>query len=379
MAYVPRTNRTYKLSSQYEDLSGPGTIYVASDPKVVQLIEAAGGTCTADPRLRLGTGVLICQNVDADQYKRLYTSQSGKTGENALQIQAHSAKGQTQQDLCPPDEPLIALIRGPKDDPRTIPVCKMRNGDYRVGGRKRGLLHIKNDNQPFFVKIQHPKNSALEKIFRMERNQPDFQERVLQDIQKIASVCGSPEVGWLFLNHLLDQLWIKQTLVIIRHGGQESITKRGVFTPFTSPDDQPNRDPTDPAYKTNHYLSPVTRTGIPVHDSTGKRLHLYGHGTGEGTGGRVFYNPEFWPNKKVCPSGITSDVVLQHELLHAYRYAGGQIDFRPPKANDSFAGKPLTPGNFPTKEEIWPVEKENLYRAAQTPPIRARKGYTNDC
>jgi hypothetical protein len=211
---------------------------------------------------------------------------------------------------------------------------------------------------------------------------PDFRERVLQDLWKIAKVCESTgKVGWLFLNHLLDQLWAKQTLVVIRHGGQESLTKPGVLTPLTSPDDQPNRDPTDRSYKTNHYLAPVTKVGIPVHDSTGTPRPLYGKGTGEGTGSRVFYNPEFWPNTKVCPSGMTSDIVLQHELLHAYRYAGGETDFRPPDSKvDTFNGKPVVDQkDFFTKEEIEIVTRENLYRAARNPLIRARQGYNTDC
>jgi hypothetical protein len=61
-------------------------MYVASDPNTITLMEAAGGTCAADPRLRLKPGMVVCQNVDANQYKTLLASRS----RSSLQAKAPS-------------------------------------------------------------------------------------------------------------------------------------------------------------------------------------------------------------------------------------------------------------------------------------------------
>jgi hypothetical protein len=112
-------------------------------------MEAAGATCSSDPSLRLRAGAVICQNVDPVKYKNLLAnSRSPKVktvvgggrvlqaknfpgGKGVSQAKAPSSGGrQAQQDLCPPGETLIDVMQGPESDSRTLPVCKMSNGNY---------------------------------------------------------------------------------------------------------------------------------------------------------------------------------------------------------------------------------------------------------
>lgn len=61
IAYVPRTNKTYKLESGCEDLQGSDVILVATNPEELQKMEDAGGYCfqesNRDPNR------YVCQNV----------------------------------------------------------------------------------------------------------------------------------------------------------------------------------------------------------------------------------------------------------------------------------------------------------------------------
>jgi hypothetical protein len=81
IAFVPRTNKTYQLSSQCEDLSGPGIQWVADNPGIIQAMKAAGGTCSPDPGMRLRPGSMICRNVNAEKYKSLTSGPNAPCGD----------------------------------------------------------------------------------------------------------------------------------------------------------------------------------------------------------------------------------------------------------------------------------------------------------
>src|SRR5262245_1719583 len=81
IAFVPRTNKTYQLSSQCEDLSGQSIQWVADNPGIIQAMKAAGGTCSPDPGMRLRPGSVICRNVNADKYKSLTAGPNAPCGD----------------------------------------------------------------------------------------------------------------------------------------------------------------------------------------------------------------------------------------------------------------------------------------------------------
>jgi hypothetical protein len=169
---------------------------------------------------------------------------------------------------------------------------------------------------------------------------------------------------------------VKGAKVVIRHGANASNSKPGCYTPFTRPGESGRVS--DAAWVD------ATAAGVDVRDSSGNTLGgvlstiatwIFGplKGTGNGVDGSVFYRPESWPNMNCCPSGLTSDVALMHELLHAFRFANGAAN------NTPFPTGSADASNYGVQEEFWVVQRENAYRANRSPALRARICYLKDC
>ncbi len=264
------------------------------------------------------------------------------------------AQGTVKQYLANPAEP--------SGQPRVIEVCDT-GADYRLDGV---IVVTKNMNHPAFA------------------------QTALDDLSNIASISDSSgHVGFDFLVRLLETLRgsrmpVAERAVYVRWGGAPNESKSDEPGPFTGPGtsgDSPSNAEWQAA--TAQGLDAYSADGTPV-GGAGQYFKGLSKGTGEGIGASVFYRPETLPDPKVCPSGLTSDIALLHELQHAARMALGEVD-NTPYPNSWWKRDPLA-AQYGVHEEKLVVERENEYRNAlkqkypsRYPDLRPRQSYLGDC
>ncbi len=227
-------------------------------------------------------------------------------------------------------------------------------------------------------------------VIPKDANHPSFAQAALDDLSAIASVSDpSGNVGFEFLLQLVRALGNstprdEQRSVYVRWGTVPMRGKSGKTTPFTRPGSSAD-PPTNAEWQaaTALGLDVYARDGVPV---GGNKQYFGGllKGTGAGVGSTIYYQPETLPDPTSCPSGMTPDVALLHELEHAARIARGQVD-NTPYSNLWLTRDPLA-SSYGVHEEKFVVERENEYRAAleqqhpkRNPKLRQRKSYFTDC
>ncbi len=224
---------------------------------------------------------------------------------------------------------------------------------------------------------------------------PSFAQTALDDLGVIASIDDPSEsIGFQFLRSAIDGLRDASATgristsaagIVIRHGGVPSQSKPGRFSPFTRPGTG-GQVPTDAEWRaaTAETLDVYGGDGTPVGGNLRRFTGGLSKGTGTGIGSSIFYRPEDFPNEQICPSGLTGNVALMHELQHAARMAWGRVD-NTPFGTALWNADPLA-GEYGVHEEQFVVERENRYRAAlrakdpgRYPNLRLRKNYLQDC
>ncbi len=219
---------------------------------------------------------------------------------------------------------------------------------------------------------------------------PAFAQTALDDLSAVASISDpNGHVGFDFLVQLVgvlssSRLPAADRAVYVRWGGAPSKSKPAVLKPFTRPG-------TSGGSPASAEWQAATVQGLDVYgdDGTpgggaGQLFKGLAKGTGSGVGASVFYQPESLPDATICPSGMTSDIALFHELQHAARMASGEVD-NTPYSNRWWNQDPLAV-RYGVHEEKLIVERENEYRTAlkQKYPVRhanlrPRESYPGDC
>jgi hypothetical protein len=227
-------------------------------------------------------------------------------------------------------------------------------------------------------------------VIAKNADHPAFAETALDDLSKIASISDPKgHVGFDFLVQLVgvlrgDRLPAAERGIYVRWGGAPSKSKRSALEPFTRPGSSGSST-------ASAEWRAATAQGLDVYgdDGTpsggaGQLFKGLAKGTGGGVGASVFYQPESFSDLAICPSGMTSDVALFHELQHAARMASGEVD-NTPYSNKWWNQDPLAT-SYGVHEERFIVERENEYRTAlkQKYPdryanLRSRERYPGDC
>jgi hypothetical protein len=205
-------------------------------------------------------------------------------------------------------------------------------------------------------------------VITKNMNHPAFAQTALDDLSQIASVSDpSGHVGFDFLVQLIDRLNesrlpAAERAVYIRWGGEPSRSKPDQLVPFTRPGtsgDPPSNAQWQAA--TAQGLDAYSDDGTPV-GGAGQFFRGLPKGTGSGIGASVFYQPEALADPTTCPSGLTSDIALLHELQHATQMVLGKVD-NTPYPNSWWNRDPLA-ARYGVHEERFVVERENEYRSA---------------
>jgi hypothetical protein len=227
-------------------------------------------------------------------------------------------------------------------------------------------------------------------VIAKEESHPSFAQAALDDVRAIASISDpSGHVGFEFLVELVRTLTsgalpAEERGVVVRWGALPIRGESGKVGPVTRPGTS-ERQPTSGQWQaaTAQGLDVYARDGAPV---GGSKLLFGGllKGTGTGIGSSIYYEPETLPDPKTCPSGLTSDIALLHELQHAARMALGQVD-NTPYSNLWLNRDPLG-ALYGVHEERFIVERENEYREAlrrqapnRYPKLQPRKSFLTDC
>jgi hypothetical protein len=227
-------------------------------------------------------------------------------------------------------------------------------------------------------------------VITKNMNHPAFAQTALDDLSNIASVSDpNGHVGFDFLVQLLEtlsssRLPVADRAVYVRWGGVPNKSKPDQLSPFTRPGtsgDSPSNAEWQAA--TAQGLDAYSDDGTPV-GGAGQYFKGLSKGTGSGIGASVFYQPETLSDPTICPSGLTTDIALLHELQHAAHMALGEVD-NTPYPNSWWNRDPLAAG-YGVHEEKFIIERENEYRNAlkQKDPSRyaslqPRQSYLGDC
>jgi hypothetical protein len=219
---------------------------------------------------------------------------------------------------------------------------------------------------------------------------PAFAQAALADLSTIASISDpNGHVGFDFLAQLLEtlsnsRLPVEERAIYIRWGGVPDKSKSDKLNPFTLPGtsgDAPSTAQWQAA--TAQGLDAYSGDGTPV-GGAGQFFKGLSKGTGSGIGASIFYQPETLADPATCPSGLTTDIALFHELQHAAHMALGKVD-NTPYPNSWWNRDPLA-ASYGVHEEKVIVERENEYRNAlkQKDPSRyaslqPRQSYLGDC
>jgi hypothetical protein len=227
-------------------------------------------------------------------------------------------------------------------------------------------------------------------VIAKDESHPSFAPAALDDVRAIASISDpSGHVGFEFLVELVRTLTSgalpsEERAVFVRWGVLPIRGKSGTVGPVTRPGTS-ERQPTSGQWQaaTAQGLDVYARDGAPV---GGSKLLFGGllKGTGTGIGSSIYYQPETLPDPKTCPSGLTSDIALLHELQHAARMALGQVDNTP--YSSLWLNRDALGALYGVHEERFIVERENEYREAlrrqapnRYPKLQPRKSFLTDC